>query len=1072
MSIILSYKSYCKDLMFLVHLLSVLLIAAPLSVQATPQLQSHPKALDTTKALTQFTIDHWGMEEGLPSNSIMNHLKAKSGYIWLATYDGLARFDGIKFKTYNQYTNPEFPTNSLFNIIEDRKGNLWIATNGGGVLKMVDETFTLIPKNEYLLNRTITSLAEDKLGQIWVGTRGGLSLIRDNAYVSFPEMKRLRNLHIFTVFIDSKGSLWIGTVGDGLWEIKGGLVRHYSKAQGLSNNSVRSLYEDRKGRLWIGTEEGIEIMENGHIEKVPVFKNTLSAFVNNIIEDAYGTFWFATNDGLIRYCRGAFELMKTDNEGSAIGVQNLYSDGEGSLWIGTYHKGLLRLRDGNFDNFSRAEGLPNEIINVVLPEDQGVWVGTSGGLAYIQEGVERVYMLDDNASANEVRDIFRDSRGTLWVGTHDGLFLQKGQKFIRTLQKGSGLSSDKIRRIVEDSTGKMWIGTRNGLFVRHPDRPNQVTVVDELAGIFILSLFIDSKGSLWVGTNGKGLYHLKDGHFEHFNTQNGLSSDVLFDLWEDKEGHIWAGSNNGLNVYRNKSWSSINEQKGLFVNTIFQILPGSMDNLWFTTSRGVFLVNRPDLLNLLDQKTKQMRVVKHFTRSDGMRSSEITAVSLSRADKWGTLWFTTLNGVSAINPAVLSINATPPSVRLEKVTGDKIKHSSIRDISFAAGTKQYEIQYTGFNYYAPQATTFSYILEGFDTEWQDVGSRRVAYYTNLPSGNYIFKVRAANEDGVWSENEAALVMVQEAFFWDTIWFNGLIVVVVIALILMFYYLRMNQLQHKNLKLERLIDDRTNHIISQKEAIELQREELSRLNHLKDRLLSVMSHDLRQPFSSISGLLSLLREKQIDQPEFHRFSRELSQQVKWQVHMLDNVLLWTRNQLQGLEIKPVLVNLHQLTYETCMLYRSQTTFKNIELYSAVLPDAQVVADADIIHLVLRNLVGNAVKFTSEGGAITIAATIDKDSFRLEVADNGVGMDEKKLQMLFVGQQNYSERGTSNEKGAGLGLILCKEFVEACGGKLWAESKAGFGSRFIFELPQLNAGANKTIEEQVHKTLAIS
>lgn len=1034
-------------------------MAVPGIVHADQREQA--QALDSAKVLSQFKLDKWQMEEGLSSNAVMALTKSKHGYFWLATYDGLSRFDGWRFKNYNQRTHPQIPTNSLFNLLEDKKGTLWVATNGGGVFKLVGDEVSLIKENEFSPNQSITTLAEDQEGQIWVGTRGGLGLISNNVYTSFPELDRLKNLQIFSLYFDAKGSLWIGTLGDGLWELKNGLLRHYTSAQGLTNSSIRSLFEDNRGRLWIGTEEGVNIMENGRIRKLPIFKDALSPFVNDIVQDAYGAYWFATDEGLLRYVNGKFELLQTDPDGGANELQKLYSDDEGSLWIGTYHKGLLRLRDGKFSNFSRAEGLPNQVVNVVLPDKDAVWVGTNGGLAYIQHGVERVYMLAENSAANRVRDIYRDSRGVLWVGTYDGVFRQKGQKFERALKKGSGLSSDKIRRIVEDSKGRLWIGTRNGLFVLNPEKPEEVSVVDELAGVFILSLYFDAEGILWITTNGKGLYRYDGRSFEHFTTNNGLSSNVLFDAWKDKDGNLWVGSNDGLNIYKNNTWYTFSEKQGLFVNTIFQVLPDSKDNLWLTTNRGIFLVKRTDLLAVVDQRVDQLKSYKQFTSSDGLRSSEISAVSVSGTSSNGWMWFATLDGVSAIHPQGINTNKIAPLVKFERVRGDKQEYPVTEQVQIAAGTKQYEIQYTGFNYFAPKATTFSYMLEGFDEEWQDAGNRRVAYYTNLPAGSYRFRVKAANEDGVWSEKEASLDILQEAYVHETTWFRVLLSLLFVIGVALLYAWRVRQFRLENLKLERFVEERTNHITTQKEAIEQQKEELARLNQLKDKLLSVLSHDLRQPFSSISGLLALLRERQIDQHEFQHFSKELNQQVKWQVHMLDNVLLWTRNQLKGLEVLPVSLNLYQLVEEINMLYRSQANFKNITLKNYVLPTTTIVADADILHLVIRNLVGNAIKFTQAHGIISVASSKVNGYYRIEVTDDGIGIEPEKLKQLFVSFQHVPERGTSNEKGSGLGLALCKEFIEACGGRIWAESKTGVGSRFIFELPE--KGVSPLIEE---------
>jgi ligand-binding sensor domain-containing protein/signal transduction histidine kinase len=1032
-------------------------ILAVLFTLNTSALQADPgrpiQALDTAKSLSQFIQDNWQIEDGLLINSILSQVKSPNGYHWLATYDGLIRFDGWSFKVYSQRTHPQIPTNSILCIQGDKAGNLWIATSGGGVLKMAGEEISLLEQNQYAPNPSVTTLAEDANGHIWVGTRGGLGLIVNNTYAYFPEIDRLKNLHIYKVYFDSKGSLWIGTMGEGLWQLQNGMLRQYTTAHGLVNNSIRSLFEDNKGRLWIGTEVGISLMENDRIKAVSVFEENYHAFINDITQDAYGTLWFATDAGLLRHHNGRFDLYFTDPEGGANELLNLHADQQGSLWIGTYHKGLIRLRDGKFTNYSMAEGLPNEVVNVVWPEKEGgSWVGTNGGIAFVDNGVQRVYQLADNQAANRVRDIFRDSKGNLWVATYNGLFRFNGKSFVRAMYKGAGLSSDKVRRIAEDRQGRLWFGTRNGLFIQTSPGVERVSIIDELAGVFVLSIFPDSKGKIWVSTNGKGLYCFEENKLVQYTTQTGLVSDIIFDLWEDSEGNIWACSNAGISMLKGGQWYNLGEKDGLFANTFFQILPDKLGNIWITSNRGIFMINKVALQAMMEQKTDQLPPYKQFTVSDGMRSSVISSVSTSRTAADGSMWFTTLDGISIIHPARISTNLVAPHVVLEELQGDGITYPLAEEVVFEAGIRQYQFHYTGFNYSAPKATTFAYMLEGFDRDWQLAGNRRTAYYTNLPPGSYTFRVKAANEDGIWSEQDATFKLVQQAHFWDTSWFKVLMVGLSVVLGFLIYLGRARQLKAQNQKLALLVTERTAHINTQKRAIEKQKEELTQLNQLKDKMLSVLSHDLRQPFSSIAGLLALMRDKQIDQKEFQDFSRELNQQVKWQVHMLDNVLLWTRNQLKGLEVNPVLVPLYGFVEEVCMMYRSQAVQKSIRIKNLIDPEMEILADVDILHLLLRNLLGNAIKFTQPNGIISIAAHFDHAFCQIEVADNGIGIDRERMQTLFDAHQLKSERGTFNEKGTGLGLALCKEFVEACGGRIWAESQPSGGSRFIFRLPQ--------------------
>ena len=1013
------------------------------------QTNTGVQALDTTKLLTQFIVDTWSTDQGLPNNAVLAQIKASDGYFWLVTYDGLVRFDGLRSKVFKQLNTPELTTNSLFSIYEDAKGTIWVGTNGRGVVTYSQDSFAIPAFNKELPNGTVTAFAEDKKKHLWIGTRKGLVQVKNQRLQEVPPA--LADLNVYCLYSDPKGILWIGTLGSGLWKFDGSKLRHYTSEDGLPSNSVRSIKMAKDGKLWIGTEEGIAMMMQDII--MPM-KPELSTFVNGIDIDAYGTVWFGTDEGLVRYAQKEFELMKIGDGMSTDAIQAIFCDREGSLWLGTYHHGFMRLRDGKFTNYTAKEGLPNELIHAVYAEKDSTWFGTDGGLSLLlKKDKIQNFQVGRRSHENRIRTILRSREGKLFLGTYSGLFRKQKNTFRKIVMKGGEGTDSRIRRLLEDGEETLWIGTNSGLFSLKKGQHVARVALPELQNSYVMALCLDQEGRLWIGTNGNGVYSLANGQLNHFQISEGLASGVVFDIVEDKDGSLWFMTNNGLSRYKNGAFTSVDEHSGLFANTLFQLMQDEAENLWFTSNRGIFQVSPIALQKLIDErKPLGISDFKHFSKADGLRSTEITPSSRGILAPNGHLWFGTLQGVSTIDPIHLPLNLQPPLNKIEKVIADKKVYPLNAPVALPAGSRYFEFHYTGINYQAPAATRFRYQLENFEEVWHDAETRRIAYYTDIPPGEYTFKVKAANEDGIWSKEVAQLSFVKEAFFYEKAWFKVLAVLLVLSAAILMYVFRVRKLKYQNALLNSLVDKRTTHIREQRDSIEHQKEELKRLNELKDRLLSIISHDLRGPLTSTMGILSLFHQRQITDGELRQFSGELSQYVGQQVNMLDNLLNWARSQMEGFHVKPVRVNLYQVVEEIFMLYKQDAESKKIRLVNQLEQESYVLADKNLLQLVLRNLLVNALKFTYEHGIVSVSASFQEGICQIEVVDNGMGMNREQLAEVFRGGKLSSRQGTENEKGTGLGLAICKEFVEKWGGKIWAESYEGKGSRFKFTVKE--------------------
>lgn len=1031
---------------------TVLFIGLWLCCVATPDLHAQSntgvQALDTTKLLTQFIVDSWSTDQGLPNNAVLAHIKASDGYFWLATYDGLVRFDGLRSKVFKQLNTPKLTTNSLFSIYEDIATTIWIGTNGRGVVCYSQDTFSIPSFNDQLPNGTVTAFAEDEHKNLWIGTRKGLVSVKGSQLREIPDA--LKHLNVYCLYTDTDGVLWIGTLGEGLWRYDGTNLKQYTTKDGLSSNSVRSVKMARDGKLWIGTEEGICMMME---DIIMLMTPDLSTFVNGIDIDAYGTVWFGTDGGLVRYSQKQFELLKIGDGTSTDAIQSVFSDKEGSLWLGTYHHGLMRLRDGKFRNYTAKEGLPNELVHTVFAEKEKIWFGTDGGLSLLQNDHIQNFTLGKRSHENRIRTILRNQEGKLYIGTYSGLFVKQNNSFLKIAMKGGGGTDSRIRRLLEDKEGTIWIGTNSGLFSLKKGAKVALAALPELENSYVMALSLENNGRLWVGTNGNGVYSLWKDTLNRYNLEDGLASEVVFDIFEDRKGSLWFMTNNGLSRYKDDKFASADEQSGLFANTLFQLMQDRAGNFWFTSNRGIFQVSTNAMQRLMDEKMPlAISDFRHFSKADGLRRTEVTPSSRGTLAPDGILWFGTLQGVSAIDPIHLPLNLNAPLNKIEKVIADKKEYLLRDEVILPAGSRYFEFHYTGINYKAPAAIRFRYQLENFEEVWHDAETRRVAYYTNVPPGKYTFKVRAANEDGLWSEEVAVIPFVKEAFFYENSWFKVFALLLFLSAGILVYVMRIRKLKYQNAHLNLQVEKRTQHIRNQRDAIENQKEGLKRLNELKDRLLSIISHDLRGPLTSTMGILSLFHQRQISEKELRQFSGELSQYVGQQVNMLDNLLSWARSQMEGFHVKPASVNLYQIVEEIFMLYKQDAESKRIKLVNELEQDRYVYADKNLLQLVLRNLLFNALKFTYEQGTVSVSASFHEGLCQVEIVDNGMGMNREQLAEVFRGGKLNSRQGTGNEKGNGLGLAICKEFVEKWGGKIWAESYEGKGSRFKFTLKE--------------------
>lgn len=745
------------------------------SVSSLPGQNSNALTLDPQKALNQYSHEAWQDDEGLPQSCVQAIAQTADGYLWLGLEEGLVRFDGVRFTLFHAGNTAAIKYNNVIALCAD-SSDLWIGTSGGGLLHLRNGEFTAYTSQQGLSNDFIKALYQDRQGNLWIGTNQGLNLFKNGKPgLSVPQLAQQT---VTALHEDRQGGLWIGTYGNGLHHWKDGRLASFSTTDGLSNNVVMALHEDRHGVLWIGTFAGLNSWRDGKFSHYDVRHGLAHDYVRTLYEDKAGTLWIGTQGGgLSRWRAGKFETFSTKEGLTNDMVRALYEDREGSLWIGTYGGGLNRLRDGKFTNYTTSHGLSHNMVWSIYEDRSGsLWFGTDQGLNQFKDGKFSVFSAAQGLSPSTIVALGEDRSGALWIGTQGGGLHRLREGALTRYTTREGLSNDFVRAVLEDRAGRLWIATDRGLNLFRHGEFEIYTVKDGMVNDELTCLHEDQSGALWIGSRTGGLMRWQDGKFQAFTTAEGMSSNLVRSIYEDRAGILWIGTNGGLNRFENGKFTRYTTKEGLYNDLIFQILEDGEGYFWMSCNNGIFRVARQQLEDFAQGKISTLTCVA-YGKADGMLTNECNG-GLGQQPAWksrdGKLWFSTIRGVAMIDPGHIKINPLPPPVKIERATIDHrafdLMPEQKRALAIAPGSKAFEFHYTGLSLLSPQQMRFKYKLEGFEDDWVEAETRRIAYYTNLPPGNYKFQVLACNNDGVWNEAGAAFTFSLKPFFYQTSWF--------------------------------------------------------------------------------------------------------------------------------------------------------------------------------------------------------------------------------------------------------------------------------------------------------------
>jgi signal transduction histidine kinase/CheY-like chemotaxis protein/ligand-binding sensor domain-containing protein len=1074
----------------------------------------------------QLRFGHVGTREGLSHSNVICILRDSRGFMWFGTRDGLNRYDGYTFTTFRndpQDTN-SISNNTIISMIEDNEGFIWIATWGGG-LNRYDRNTEKFLRFQHdpavytsLASNLLNTLMLDHNNVLWIGTEdAGFDRFdrHGRVFVHTPNNNTVQLSSVKSMYEDGDHRVWIGTNENGLHIFDPAnntdvAFYHSDKdIHSLSSNSIKVIFADSRHQLWIGTRgAGLNRFEPA-TNSFQQFRHNANPgslchdYVVAINEDAHGNLWIGTENGGLSILPPGSEAFKNytqddiDPESlSSNSIWTIYRDIHNDMWVGTYSGDINFWSSANnqFAHFRHTSSpfslSHNKVLSILQDSHSNIWVGTDGGGLNHYDAVTKKftpYLHNDNNKnsicGNFVLSLAEDRYGNIWIGTWgSGVTIFDPRKNVfRHLKNIPGdpgsVSSNNIYGIYRDRDGHMWLATYYGGLDRYVEETNtfiRYQHVDNdpssISSNKINSIFQDSRGDFWVSTDGNGLDKFdpvtgKFKHFVHDEKKNSISNNNVGKIYEDAAGNLWIGTMSGLNYFntRTGTFEIFRMEQGMPNDAVFGIIADDQQNLWLSTNKG---------LSKFDPVSRRFH---NYTEADGLQSDEFKLNAAYKTSK-GSLLFGGNNGFNEFDPATLYTDTYAPPLVMSNfmimnqpvspgtdkssVLNKPIAETHSLRLPYSSSVISFE--FTALHYRSGNKKQYSYMLQGFDHTWNDVGSKRSATYTNLDPGKYVFLVRTRDGMGMWSKNILRMDLSIVPPFWMTWWFRCLAIAAWIAAVVIIYRRRVNAYRLQKEKLQELVDQQTRELkevnAQEHEArmdAERARHEADQANRAKSIFLATMSHEIRTPMNGVIGMASLLEATELT-PEQRSYTETISTCGESLLKVINDILDFSKIESGNFELEYSEVNVRQIIEEVLEVFAAKSAQTGIDLLydlGSGVPET-IMGDSHRLRQILLNLVSNATKFTNHGEVlieVKLLSLVDRNAhLEFTVRDTGIGIPSDKVNRLFQAFTQVDSSTTRKYGGTGLGLVICEKLVNLMGGKISVSSVEGSGTSFSFSL----------------------
>ena len=802
--------------LFFIKLVSIFILFFPFHSFITQAAQ------EASLPLGDYFTQIWNTHDGLPHNGVNALMQTPDGYLWIATWEGLARFNGRTFKVYDRGSEADLPDSAVKALAVNSTGHLLVAGARGGVSERKNRRWFAQPSAPTMVLDILYD-RENNEG-IWLALEGKGLIYRDRK--AEKDLQIMSDVRVYQIAQDHHNIIWAAT-NKGLFSIKEkNLVKHYDQSTGLPNTPSYSVVINHKKQLIVGTEQGAYILNNDHFALLN--EKLKREVITSLLEDSRNDLWLGTsNHGLYRLSNYGLEKLD-DNKGLPNNrISSLYEDKEKSIWVGT-SSGLFRLREAPFITLTSTQGLAGDYIRSVMSHSDGsLWVGSSKGLNKIVQ--RRIFTIHSPDLTNPVSvlSLAENNQGETLVGSYNqGVFKVKNSQLVPLFDNKNGLPSNEVRSILYDSKDNLWIGTASGLVKISPS--GEKSFFGKATGLpdsFIMALAEDKQGRIWIGT-GLGIASYQQGQLAIYLLNKTFDAEYAFGFHVEGSG-LWMATDRGLIYidFLNNKMKAITRENGLPIDKIFQVVVDKKDFFWLTSNRGIIKISRAEI-NRIFNNSKTVVDYEMFSEGVGLLSSQANGGSTPAATlhKDGSIWFATAKGVSQVTHERLKrISEKEIPVLIEEiiVDGKQYPITEHQPIKLPAGSSRITIYYAGIGFLNARHIQYQTQLVGFDHEWLDKSNQTYSEFTNLAPKQYTFKMRAKYPNGEWRDKVATITFSVEAYFWQTTLFKLMVAAGLLFALYALYRYRITRIKRSEKRLQRLVAKQTLDLQKQAESFAYQ-----------------------------------------------------------------------------------------------------------------------------------------------------------------------------------------------------------------------------------------------------------
>lgn len=1006
-------------------------------------------------------------QQGLSHSTVISIAQDKNEIMWFATFDGLNRFNGYDFKVYrNERGNDKSLMHDVLRtLFVDSDGFLWIGNKGGLSRYVAEEdnfkNYHCPAENDQIAE--VNSIIEFDNANLLVGTETGLILFNKKTE-KFVDLQQLKTLKKQVQSLARQNNNYLIGTEDGLYLYNSTRKYLISAHKVFEGKVIQAILPQSESRIWIGTEgAGLYLLNltTGEVKNYrhnPADPNSLSSdYIRSLAFDAQFNLWIGTFNALSIISNGGdkfsnyFHNPTQESSISQNSIRSIYMDTQGGMWLGSYYGGInyyhpLKNKFEHLQQNPYTRSLNDKVISCIVEDEDGrMWIGANdmGINVYNPKNGRFDYYTRNNnptLTSNNIKAfLLAKDRKSIYVGTHGGgLLLMNKANGRCTRIGGDSASLRDVYTLTYDRSGDMWIGTLSGLF-RYNESSKRIQKINisGMGSSQVLFLKTDSRNRLWIGgEKSLGMLTTPNSKLKIFHSgdYNGtVINSAINCIFEDSKKRIWIGTRGGLNLYgENGKFQLFSKENGLPGNMICGILEDSFGRLWISTNAGI---------SCFAPVTNTFR---NYSEADGLLFSQFNMYSFCQS-KSGLMYFGGINGITTFYPELLIDNPHTPLPKIGKILiqnrevqpfdGTGILTNNIletKKITLNANQSSLTIEFFVSNYLAGKHNTFAYRLEGLDKNWNQSTENRQVTYTNLDHGTYIFKVKAANNDGKWNEEATELEIRVLPHWWQTWW--AIMLFLILAGTALWYIQRF-------IKQRRAMDE-------QLRAERIEKEKMEEINQMKTRFFINISHEFRTPLTLILSPLQDIIERTTDKWQRSQLSH-IQKNTNKLLHLVNQLMDYRRAELGFFELRVSRRNAKKQVVEICNLFEKLAKRKKINyVVEDIAADKDFLIDGNYLELILSNLLSNAFKFTPDEGKITVRIEEDLNYFILEVEDTGCGIPTDKQTLIF----DRFYQVNNDYVGTGIGLSLVKRLVDLHHGKIEVKSQPDSGSIFTVYIPQ--------------------